>query len=135
MPVPVPIHDIEEPEPPQLQELPTPPPLPLPPQPPEQLAIEAAPLPEPVKETPAVPLPTVANSATFAKMHEVWELSEALDKIKQQQATLNHYIKQLKKIREQVRCFVISLRASYTGGRTRYSLATSPVQICSSASV
>lgn len=42
-----------------------------------------------------------SSSATFAKMHEVWEISEALDKLQQQQITLNHYIKELKHIRQQ----------------------------------
>ncbi|CDI98388.1 26s proteasome regulatory particle subunit [Echinococcus multilocularis] len=40
-------------------------------------------------------------SSTVEKTHEVWELSEALDKLRQQQHTLTHYIRQLKYIRQQ----------------------------------
>ncbi|KAL5109383.1 hypothetical protein TcWFU_008868 [Taenia crassiceps] len=40
-------------------------------------------------------------SSTVEKTHEVWELSEALDKLREQQCTLTHYIRQLKHIRRQ----------------------------------
>ncbi|KAL5971134.1 hypothetical protein TSMEX_001140, partial [Taenia solium] len=43
-------------------------------------------------------------SSTVKKTHEVWELSEALDKLRQQQRILTHYIRQLKYIRRQA-CF------------------------------
>ncbi|VDK34904.1 unnamed protein product [Taenia asiatica] len=40
-------------------------------------------------------------SSTVKNIHEVWKLSEALDKLRQQQRTLTHYIRQLKYIRRQ----------------------------------
>uniref|UniRef100_A0A5K3EFQ1 C2H2-type domain-containing protein n=1 Tax=Mesocestoides corti TaxID=53468 RepID=A0A5K3EFQ1_MESCO len=50
----------------------------------------------------APPFPPASNSATFAKMHEVWEISEALDKLRNEQATISLYIRQLKQIRQEV---------------------------------
>lgn len=50
-------------------------------------------------------------SSTVEKTHEVWELSEALDKLRQQQCTLTHYIRQLKYIRRQA-CVVCILTSS-----------------------
>ncbi|KAH9284207.1 hypothetical protein ECG_02986 [Echinococcus granulosus] len=46
-------------------------------------------------------LSALPPSSTVEKTHEVWELSEALDKLRQQQHTLTHYIRQLKYIRQQ----------------------------------
>ncbi|VDD79235.1 unnamed protein product [Mesocestoides corti] len=51
----------------------------------------------------APPFPPASNSATFAKMHEVWEISEALDKLRNEQATISLYIRQLKQIRQERR--------------------------------
>ena len=46
--------------------------------------------------------PAITSSDIVAKTHEIWEISEALDKLRQQQSTLTHYIRQLKFIRRQV---------------------------------
>lgn len=67
---------------------------------------EKASLPQvPVEQLRALP-PT--NSATFARMHEVWEISEKMDKIKKQETTIELYIARLQRTLEQVRFWLMS---------------------------
>uniref|UniRef100_A0A0V0J8W5 Zinc finger protein 106 n=2 Tax=Schistocephalus solidus TaxID=70667 RepID=A0A0V0J8W5_SCHSO len=52
----------------------------------------------------------LSNSTTFTRMHEVWEISEALEKLKQQQATLELYICRLNAALDQTKKEKIKLK-------------------------